>query len=147
MRQSEAAVALIHRQQDGQALWLAQWNDKWQAYNLVSGHRRHDETFRDCLVREIEEELHLSEGTDYRVSAESPTQLEFMGFSESTQTETRYIMELFNVELSPGAYPRVETDSANRWLTEAEIQAGQTQDGQSVSPTMKRLLGEVGRQT
>jgi len=147
MRQSEAAVALIHRQQDGQARWLAQWNDKWQAYNLVSGHRRRDETFRDCLVREIEEELHLSEGTDYRVSAEAPTQLEFIGFSESTQTETRYIMELFNVELGSGVNPWVEADPANRWLTEAEIQAGRTQDGRPVSGTMKRLLGEVGRQT
>ncbi|MFI5459731.1 MAG: NUDIX hydrolase [Isosphaerales bacterium] len=147
MRQSEAAVALIRRQQDDQTHWLAQWNPKWQAYHFVSGHRRHDETFRDCLVREIEEELHLSEGTDYRVSAEDPTHLEFMAFSQSTQTETRYVMELFNVELSSGAHPRVAADPANRWLTEAEIEAGQTQDGRPVSATMKRLLGVIIRKT
>jgi len=146
-RQSEAAVALIRRVRDDQTHWLAQWNPKWQAYHFVSGHRRHDETFRECLVREIAEELHLSEGTDYRVSNESPTHLEFMDFSQSTQTETRYIMELFNVDLSSGAYPRVAADPANRWLTEGEIQTGQTRDGQPISATMKRLLGEIGRKT
>ena len=41
---SEAAVALIRRKQDGQTVWLAQWNDKWQAYHFVSGQKRLDET-------------------------------------------------------------------------------------------------------
>src|SRR5438093_216363 len=85
MRRSEAAVALIRREQDGQTLWLAQWNPKWQRYHFVSGHRSPDETFRECLVREIAEELNLSEGLDYQVSSALPIQLEFIDFSESTQ--------------------------------------------------------------
>jgi 8-oxo-dGTP pyrophosphatase MutT (NUDIX family) len=147
MRQSEAAVALIRLVRDGQTHWLAQWNDKWGAFHFVSGHRRPDETFRECLVREIAEELHLSDGTDYQVSAERPTHLEFVDFSQSTQTQTRYIMELFSVELNPGAHPRVESNPANCWLNAAEIEAGQTRDGQPVSATMKRLLGQVERET
>jgi len=147
MRQSEAAVAVIRLVRDGQTHWLAQWNDKWGAFHFVSGHRRPDETFRECLVREIAEELHLSEGTDYRVWAEAPTHLEFVDFSQSTQTQTRYIMELFNVELSPGVQTMVERNPANRWLSVAEIEAGQTQDGQPVSATMKRLLGEIERES
>ena len=65
MRLSEAAVALIRREQDGRTFWLARWNRNWRAYHLVGGHRRPGESFRDCLVREIAEELHLREGTDY----------------------------------------------------------------------------------
>ena len=65
--------------------------------------------------------------------------LEFMDFSESTQTQTYYIMELFGVELGPGACSKVESNADNRWLSEAEIQAGRTHDGRRVSPTMKRL--------
>ena len=145
MRQSEAAVALIRRIDDGQTLWLAQWNPKWRRFHFVSGHRRHDETFRECLVREVAEELGLSEGPDFQVSSAPPTHLEFIDFSESTQTQTRYIMELFNVELSSGAHPRVECNPENRWLTEAEIQAEQARDGQLVSATMKRLLAAVER--
>jgi 8-oxo-dGTP pyrophosphatase MutT (NUDIX family) len=147
MRQSEAAVALISLMRDGQTYWLAQWNDKWGAFHFVAGHRRPEETFRDCLVREIAEELHLSEGVDYQVSAEPPIHLEFVDFSQSTQTQTCYIMELFNVELSPESRPRVESNPANRWLSVAEIEAGQTRDGQPVSATMKRLLGEIERES
>ncbi|MGD0042230.1 MAG: hypothetical protein ABSE84_17800 [Isosphaeraceae bacterium] len=65
--------------------------------------------------------------------------LEFMDFSESKQTQTSYIMELFGVELGPGACSTVESDADNRWLSDAEIQAGRTHDGRRVSPTMRRL--------
>ncbi len=143
MRQSEAAVALIRRIQDGQTLWLAQWNPKWRRFHFVSGHRRPDETFRQCLVREVAEELELAEGADYQVSPAPPIHLEFAEFSESTQTETCYIMELFAVELDSAAYSNVGRNAENRWLTEAEIQAGQTHDGQPVSATMKRLFGAI----
>jgi hypothetical protein len=56
-------------------------------------------------------------------------------------------MELFKVELSAASHPRLDADPANRWLTDAEIQAEQTRDGQPVSTTTKRLLGEIGRET
>jgi len=48
-------------------------------------------------------------------------------------------MELFGVELGREACSKVESDADNRWLSEAEIQAGRTHDGRRVSPTMKRL--------
>jgi len=134
-----AAFAVIRRDERGQTLWLAQWNPKWGVYHFVGGHKRPEETFRECLVREIGEELHLCQRLDYRIASTAPTHLEFMDFSESTQTQTSYIMELFGVELGPGACSKVESDADNRWLSEAEIQAGRTHDGRGVSPTMKRL--------
>ena len=103
--------------------------------------------FARAWWREIGEELKLSEGPDFQVSLAPPVHLEFIDFSESTQTRTRYIMELFRVELSAGADATVESNSENRWLTEAEMDAGQTRDGQPVSATMKRLLGEVERES
>jgi 8-oxo-dGTP pyrophosphatase MutT (NUDIX family) len=146
MRQSFAAIALIHRVEKGQRHWLAQWNAKWGAYHFVGGHKRPAETFRECLVREVAEELGLGQGADYQVSSAPPIHLEFTDFSESTQAQTCYIMELFGVELSSGAHPKVESNRENRWLTEAEIQAGQTRDRQAVSRTMSRLLEAVERQ-
>jgi 8-oxo-dGTP pyrophosphatase MutT (NUDIX family) len=79
-----AAFAVIRRDERGQTLRLAQWNPKWGAYHFVGGHKRPEETFRECLVREIGEELHLCEGLDYRIASAAPTHLEFMDFSEST---------------------------------------------------------------
>jgi ADP-ribose pyrophosphatase YjhB (NUDIX family) len=144
MRRSEAAVALIQREQDGRNLWLAQWNPKWRRYHFVSGHRRPDETFRACLVREIAEELRLREGPDYQVSPAPPIHLEFRDYSERTQTQTCYLMELFRVELIDGdARRRIDENARNRWLSEAEIGAERTDDGRPVSATMKRLLREI----
>jgi 8-oxo-dGTP pyrophosphatase MutT (NUDIX family) len=140
MRESEAAVALVRREQDGQTVWLTQWNPKWGRFHFVSGHRRPQETFRECLVREIAEELQLTEGADYQVSPRAPMHLYFADFSESAHTETWYNMELFEVELSADALAKLESDPENRWLTEAEIDAAQTHDGRPASATMKRLL-------
>src|SRR4051812_24779597 len=89
MRRSEAAVALIRREEGGQILWLAQWNPKWQAYHFISGHRRPEETFRECLVREVHEELGLAEGVDYTAAAH----LGFQAFSQGAGVETQYTME------------------------------------------------------
>jgi 8-oxo-dGTP pyrophosphatase MutT (NUDIX family) len=114
MRQSEAAVSLIHRVQEGQTFWLAQWNPNWRRFHFVSGHRRAEESFRECLVREIAEELGLREGADYQVLQAHPAQLDFFDFSESSRAETRYIMGLFNVQLKPGTDREVDANPANR---------------------------------
>ena len=89
-----AAFAVIRRDERGQTLWLAQWNPKWGAYHFVSGHKRPEEKFRECLVREIGEELHLCEGLDYRIASTAPTHLEFMDFS-------RLLAELHRDSLYP----------------------------------------------
>ncbi len=147
VRRSEAAVAVIRRVQDGQTFWLAQWNPKWQAYHFVGGHRRPEESFRECLTREVGEELGLVEGADFQMSPAFPIHLEFTDFSESARTETDYIMELFALELDSRAIPKVEGNPENRWLTEAEIEAGRTHDGRPVSTTMRRLLHELRGRT
>jgi 8-oxo-dGTP pyrophosphatase MutT (NUDIX family) len=145
MRRSEAAVALIRRGRDGRTLWLARWNPRWRAYHLVAGHRHPGETFRDCLVREILEELGLREGADYAVAVGPPRRLEYTAWSDSARAETRYTMELFDVELADEqARQRVDADSRNRWLSEDEIRSRRCLDGEAVSATMGLLLSKVG---
>jgi 8-oxo-dGTP pyrophosphatase MutT (NUDIX family) len=143
MRRSEAAVALIRRIEDGATLWLAQWNAKWGAYHFVSGHKRPEETFRECLEREVAEELGLRADIEFRAAAEPSAHLEFTAYSESAAVETTYTMELFEVELE-GDGPRraIAGDPRNRWLTEAEIGNARAAAGRPVSATMKRLLTE-----
>jgi 8-oxo-dGTP pyrophosphatase MutT (NUDIX family) len=140
MRRSEAAVALVQLTRGRQSLWLARWNTKWQRYHFVAGHRTPDETFRECLVREIAEELHLIEGPEYLVSTAPPVHLEFNDYSESARTQTHYVLELFRVEPSSEVLPKVESGSENRWLTESEVRARRAGDGRPVSATMSRVL-------
>lgn len=143
MRQSIAAAALICTERDGRMLWLAQWNARWQRYHLVGGHKQAGESFRQCIVREINEELALQEGADLSVSQDPSAHLEYVAWSEGFREETAYTIELFEAELSVDAKVRIMSDARNRWLAEREVRAGLASDGRPVSNTMKRLLREV----
>jgi 8-oxo-dGTP pyrophosphatase MutT (NUDIX family) len=144
MRQSIASVALIRRQQDGQTLWLAQWNPRWQKYHFVSGHKQPDETFRQCMVRELGEELGLKEGIDFQLPVEPLAHLEYTAWSESAGAETAYTMELFDVELiGPAARQKVDADPQNGWLSDEEIHSERCEDGKPVSPSMQLILSQV----
>src|SRR5262249_26592195 len=100
MRQSYAGVALIRRHQETQTLWLAQWNPHWHAFNYVAGHKRSEESFRDCVAREVSEELGLCQGTEFEVAEEPLAHLEYTAWSESARAETGYTAEVFAVELT-----------------------------------------------
>jgi 8-oxo-dGTP pyrophosphatase MutT (NUDIX family) len=141
MRKSLAAVALICRQQAGPTEWLAQWNPSWRCYNFVGGHKLPEETFHQCLVREVQEELDLLAGRDYVVAAKPLAQLDYAAWSQSAGQETLYSMALFDVQLiGAAAGQQIAADPRNRWLTEAEIKAKLASDGQAVSDTMQLLL-------
>ena len=78
-------------------MWLAQWNPKWERYHFVSGHKRANESFRECMIREVGEELNLREDIEFTVAADPLARVEFEAWSESAEVETSYTMELFKV--------------------------------------------------
>lgn len=140
LRVSVAALALVTRQLQGRTYWLVRWNEKWSAFALVGGHKHDDESFRDCLIREIREELGVdSELLDV---ADAPaSHLEFTALSDSAQQPTRYTLELFDVRFrDERVLARLDADPAIRWVTESEIRVGRCDDGRAVSRTIKRLL-------
>ena len=145
MRSSIAALALIRRTHRGRTEWLTQWNETWGRFNLIGGHKRPTESFRACAVRELEEELHLQAETDFRVAAEPFAHLEYTAWSASARAETDYTIELFETEfLTTEAAERVLCDEQNRWLSEAEIEAGRCADGRPISETVPLLLRKSG---
>lgn len=143
MRQSIAAAALVRIEQNGQPLWLARWSRSWQRFHLVGGHKRPEESFRECLVREIAEELGMAEQADYEMAAQPSAHLEFTAWSEGAKEETAYTTELFEVDLRGPARTKLDAEPAVRWLSEAEIQAGCCADGKGVSQTMQLILAKI----
>jgi len=145
MRTSVAAFALFRRAAPaGHVEYLVQWNSGWNAFHFIGGHKHDGESFRDCCVREVTEELGLIEGQGFRVAAERHSRLRYVHWSESAKAETDYTIELFDAELLGDAARQVETDSDNRWVKEADIRAGHCRDGRAVSPTMLRILALAG---
>ncbi|MGO9207963.1 MAG: NUDIX hydrolase [Candidatus Limnocylindrales bacterium] len=140
-RQSVAAIALIRREEAAQTLYLTQWNLNWRALNLVGGHKRPNESFRDCLVREFAEELGLRAGDNYHLPDRPVRRLELEAFSEGAWGLTAYEIELFDVELrGDAALAKVAANPDNRWVTESEILSGWCNDGTRVSPTIMRIV-------
>lgn len=145
MRKSIAALALIQRERDGQTLWLAQWNKRWNAFSLVGGHKRPDESFRDCVIREVFEELDLMPGLEFDVSEQPRARLEYTDRSDSAGEETAYEIELFDVNVKGGsAHEKISADVANRWLSAEEIEQRSCADGQPVSRTVGKCLRGAG---
>jgi 8-oxo-dGTP pyrophosphatase MutT (NUDIX family) len=141
MRESVASIALIQRDHDGHRQWLAQWNENWQRYSFVGGHKHPDESFRQCVIRETAEELQLAEGIDFFVADQPLAHLDYTAWSESSRQQTHYQMELFAVQLAGEAAQRkVNADPRNRWLTEDEIRARHCTSGELVSDTISLLL-------
>lgn len=144
MRQSVAAFALIRRQSEGHTLWLSQWNRNWNRFNFVGGHQRPGESFRQCAIREVEEELRIVEGQDYHVSDKPLAYLEYVAWSQAANDQTAYTVELFDVRLlHDEVQRRIDSQRENRWLTETEILAQKSSDGLAVSETMSLLLTQA----
>jgi tetratricopeptide (TPR) repeat protein len=143
MRISEAGLAFFKRTGAGGVTeYLTQWSDTWHAFSLVGGHVEPGESFYQCCVREIEEELALANGDGFRV-APGPLRprFEYTAVSQSAGVETRYVMEIFAAELlTPEAVAQVEKDSKNRWVTEPEIRRHLTVDGKAVSAQVGTVL-------
>lgn len=142
-RESIAALALIRRKEGGRTLWLARWNRKWGCYNFVGGHKEVGESFRECVVREVEEETGLCSGVEFTAADAPAAHLEYDAWSESAHAETHYVIELFDVTLAEGAGRTLDADESLRWLSDEEIAGRACADGRPVSATMSLLLEKL----
>jgi 8-oxo-dGTP pyrophosphatase MutT (NUDIX family) len=145
MRNSVAAIALIQREVQGHTEWLARWNSNWNAFSFVGGHKDERETFRDCLIREVIEELGLEPDADFHVAELPQSHLEYAGWSGGARAEAAYTMELYPVDLTGDfTHEKIDQDPGNRWLKAAEIQCTRTEDGKPISGTVALLLQMSG---
>jgi 8-oxo-dGTP pyrophosphatase MutT (NUDIX family) len=145
IRHSEGSVALIRdTDSTGTKRWLAEWNEGWKAYSLVGGHRDDPETFRECATREVREEVGIEPGEPdgFEITAELDPR-RYVAWSRRAGAYADYELYRFDVVLRAerrAAIDRVSVALDLRWLTEAEIQAGQTTDGRRVSETVAMLI-------
>jgi 8-oxo-dGTP pyrophosphatase MutT (NUDIX family) len=146
MRSSEASLAIITRTTfDGETEYLTQWNEKWDAYSLVGGHREDGESFRDCCIREIEEELSLKSEVDFRVDLlPIAPSLEYSAFSKSAGVETHYRFELFVTELmTDEARKKVTTNPDNRWVGVYELRGGIASNLRPIAVQVKNVVNQL----
>jgi 8-oxo-dGTP pyrophosphatase MutT (NUDIX family) len=133
LRHSKAALAIIERNN----AWLVQWNDAWQAYSLIGGHLEAGESFRECCIREIVEELEC-EPDNIDVAVEPYADLRFDEFSRAAGVDTKYQWQLFAASLSERVLQNLPANC--RWLTPSQIQRGFADDELAIAAQVKRVL-------
>ena len=139
LRRSEGGIALIQRTFGGKREWLAQWNDNWKAFFFIGGHREDNENFRECVIREIEEELGLTPA-ECPVEATSACHLEYRAISRNAGELTEYVMELFFAHPTPTGVHNIAENPKNKWLDEDEIRGMEAHDARPVSVSMGVIL-------
>jgi 8-oxo-dGTP pyrophosphatase MutT (NUDIX family) len=147
MRRSLAGLALISRDVSGETRYLLQWNVKWSRYSLVGGHKRDDESFRDCLIRELFEELGLQAGIDLAVADQPLARLEYTAWSASALQHTHYIFELFDVSgLTAQAQEQIDANPCNHWASAAEVLYRRQGSGLPIADNVSLLFRQAGLQ-
>jgi tetratricopeptide (TPR) repeat protein len=141
MRTSQAALAFITRvNSSGQTEYLTQWNDGWQAYSLIGGHVEASETFRQCCLREFDEEL-LCTASDYELAPYPYATLRFREFSKAAREETDYHWQVFMAR--PGAELLGRLPDDCQWVQAHHIRSGRTPDGKPIADQVRRVLKAV----
>ena len=71
MNHFTGSIALVRHPEQLENLWLAHWNASRKHYDFVTAERLDDESFRECLDREVAWILDIRRDKDYIVSSQA----------------------------------------------------------------------------
>ena len=136
------SVALLRHPEQLEHLWLAHWDSRRQYFDFVTAERLDDESFRECLDREIAWVLDLRRGKDYIVSSQARLHLDVP--VEAADDETFFVVEFYIADLyGKASRGMVELNRDVSWLTSDEVLSGQTSKGVPVNPSLVELLNRA----
>lgn len=141
VRQSRGSLVLFERRTAAGRELLARWNTGWGGYFFVGGHQHPNESSRQCLIREIAEELSLEVDKDFSLEDQPVLQLRYTAASASAGVDTAYRLDVFRgLILSGEAYEQIEAAPETRWLTIGEVETRRANNGGVVTPTMQTVV-------
>lgn len=121
--------------------WLGVYDERRQCYSFIRAERLNNESWRECLDRELSWVLELRRGKDYLIS-----HMARLHFSDTTSDNaTGEIIELefeFYVVDPYGRSGRAAFQQLDgvRWLTNGELREGMTEDGVEIDPELTETL-------
>ncbi len=117
MQKYVRSLALIARVNEQHSLWLCQWCDQRACDDFVSGERRADESFRDCIDREVAKSLGL-QWRDFLVANMAQLNMEFAAVLPGEQHPYHVAVAFYIVHLYHAASrQRVASLPNTKWLT------------------------------
>jgi hypothetical protein len=135
------AVALIRHPIELEKQWLAHWDPRYGHYDFVIAARLENDSFRECLDREIAWSLPLRKGKDYLISSVARLHLDATLLISGHSAPMPVTTEFFVVDLyGKSASARVADDPNTRWVTSSEVLDTTTKCGHSISPQLSTMI-------
>ena len=141
----ELAIALIRKDDSGQAAWLVKRGIDPPELSFIMANRLEGESMRESVTREVAWELGLDRSRDLLVSNMAQLNLEFVGPLPDRQHSTLNRVSFFNVFIYRKRQIEVFSEHQDfRWVNASEICEGLSQDGIPFSPLATRLIVDAG---
>ena len=134
------SIGMIRHPDFPEQKWLGSWNPSAGQFSFVFAEKIGNDTFRECLDREIGWLLPLRRGRDYLISSMARIHLETELITRPGSSDA-FVVELFVVDL----YGKQSLASINQadelsWLTVSELIQGKTNEDLPIAPTLVQLL-------
>ena len=142
MNHFSGSIALLRHPEHLEGQWLAYWNEGRRQYDFVTAERLANESFRECLDREIAWVLDIRRGKDYIMSSQPRLHLDLPIDKEIAGAF--FVTEFFIVDLyGKSGRASVELNKQRRWFTSDEVLSGRTVDGALLNPALVALLNKA----
>ena len=139
MNHFTGSIALLRHPDQLENLWLAHWDEGRKHYDFVTAEQLDDESFRECLDREVAWVLDIRRKKDYIISSQARLHPDLP--VEVSDVETFCVVEFYIVDLyGKSGRASVELNRELRWLTSDEVLSRQTSEGVPVIPSLVELL-------
>ena len=138
----EGSIGLIRHPEEVERLWLAVWDDRNYHFDFVVAERLENDSFRECLDREIAWTLPLRSGKDYLISSVARLHLDAALSLDASQADLMlYSIELFVVDLyGKVAAKSLANDPNLRWVSSDEVLMGKTTCGRCIAPRLVAMI-------
>lgn len=138
------SLGIVRRFVDETEQWLMIRDEVEPFYRLIQSHRGEEETFRDCLHKDLAAELGLNPKKDYIISglsvAHHQAPIEWPG----EETPQWVIVQFFPVHLyGQTARDTISQLSHAQWFTLKEIAKGISNEGHRFDPKQLELINRA----
>ena len=138
------SIGMIRHPVDIERRWLCRWDPRFGHFSFIFAERLGDDSFRECLDRELGWVLPLRRGRDYLISSMARIHLETELETETDQ-KMQFFVELYVVDLY-GKQGIQAIDQADdlAWLSSSELMDGKTSEMCPVDATLVKLIRQGG---
>jgi len=135
------SLGIVRRYVDETEEWLTIWDEIEEVCKLIQADRTEEETFRDCLHKNLEAELSLNAKKDYIISglsmAHHQAPIEWPG----EETPQWVIVQFFPIQIyGQAARDKVDRLPNVQWLTLSEIAKGCSTEGKPFDEKQRLLI-------